>query len=70
MAPKFPIPRFSIVAFGHIGSRTSPFDAYDIIDLFSDGIGPIDDVVSTLGSVIETPPGFFDYSDMPARACV
>ena len=48
----------------------SPFDAYDIIDLFSDGIGPIDDVVSTLGSVIETPPGFFDYSDIPARACV
>ena len=47
----------------------SPFDAYDIIDLFSDGIGPIDDVVSTLGSVIETPPGFFDYSDIPARAC-
>lgn len=45
-----------------------PFDAYDIIDLFGDSVGAINDVVMTLGNVIEVPPGFFDYSDAPIRA--
>ena len=45
-----------------------PFDAYDIIDLFGDSVGAINDVVTTLGNVIEVPLGFFDYSDAPIRA--
>jgi len=50
--------------------NVSPFDAYDIIGLFGDSVGAINDVVTTLGNVIEVPVGFFDYSDAPARATV
>jgi len=48
----------------------SPFDSYNIIDLFGDSIGAINDVVTTLENVIQVPVGFFDYSDSPARATV
>ena len=41
----------------------SPFDAYDIVELFGGSVGAVSDVVTTLESVIAVPVGFFDYSD-------
>ena len=41
----------------------SPFNEYNIIEVFGESVPVVNDIVSTLENVIAAPEGFFDFAE-------
>lgn len=43
--------------------EVAPFNEYNIVDVFGESVPVVNDIVSTLESVIAAPEGFFDFAE-------